>query len=428
MRALVRIFGLIALAMLLSANGNAQTPDPYEPIEDVVKLYKAGDFYALDKLATKLRIEKNRTPSGRWYLGWFYANLDAAILEGNNTETQWSAVESKLNRWIADCPQSATAPIALATAQESHAWALRGNGFASTVTSEGWEGFAKHMAISRNTLETNKRISSDDPQWYVVMLRVALAQGWKQEKYWALYEEALLKEPLYYGTYFQAAERLIPMWGGSMEEIRDFAKNAVKRTASTEGKGMYARIYWAMSHRIAPAQFLAGSGESATWADMRAGFRDVIKSYPSDFNKNAFAQYACRFGDVDTFLAVFNSFQGRLDDVIWTGNTFQECKEWAAKLRPNRLLTSTGERDLAGIAAVSEPAPSPSSGRCNAAPAQFTLGRNANAALEDEARTRAGAKTVRVLKPGQIVTMEFNAERLSLTVDDAGRVTRVSCG
>lgn len=72
--------------------------------------------------------------------------------------------------------------------------------------------------------------------------------------------------------------------------------------------------------------------------------------------------------------------------------------------------------------------PAPVAARCNAAPAQFAVGRNADAALENEARARAGAKTVRVLKPNQVVTMEFNAERLSLSVDDAGRVTRVNCG
>jgi hypothetical protein len=75
-----------------------------------------------------------------------------------------------------------------------------------------------------------------------------------------------------------------------------------------------------------------------------------------------------------------------------------------------------------------EQAPLPSNALCNAAPAQFAVGRHADAMLVDNARARAGAKTVRVLKPGQVVTMEFNAERLSLSVDDAGRVTRVSCG
>lgn len=77
---------------------------------------------------------------------------------------------------------------------------------------------------------------------------------------------------------------------------------------------------------------------------------------------------------------------------------------------------------------AAEQAPAPSAGRCNAAPAQFAVGRNANAVLENEARTRAGARTARVLRPNQLVTMEFNAERLNLTVDESGRVTRVSCG
>ena len=88
------------------------------------------------------------------------------------------------------------------------------------------------------------------------------------------------------------------------------------------------------------------------------------------------------------------------------------------------LISACGSTPATGQ--TSEPVPV--SGRCNAAPAQFAMGRTVDAALENEARTRAGAKTVRTLRPNQVVTMEFNAERLSLTVDDAGRVTRVSCG
>lgn len=98
---------------------------------------------------------------------------------------------------------------------------------------------------------------------------------------------------------------------------------------------------------------------------------------------------------------------------------------FAALATTASLLTSAcGSAPATGQA----PDPAPVSSRCNAAPAQFALGRNVDAALENEARTRAGAKTVRTLRPNQVVTMEFNAERLNLTVDDAGRVTRVSCG
>jgi hypothetical protein len=90
------------------------------------------------------------------------------------------------------------------------------------------------------------------------------------------------------------------------------------------------------------------------------------------------------------------------------------------------LISACG--NMAPASSGAAPASTPAASRCNAAPAQFAVGRNIDAALESDARARAGAKASRVLKPGQVVTMEFNAERLSLTVDDAGRVTRVSCG
>jgi hypothetical protein len=49
-------------------------------------------------------------------------------------------------------------------------------------------------------------------------------------------------------------------------------------------------------------------------------------------------------------------------------------------------------------------------------------------AVAEQARSDAGAKHVRVLKPDQRVTMEFDGERLNLEVDAEGRITSVRCG
>lgn len=40
--------------------------------------------------------------------------------------------------------------------------------------------------------------------------------------------------------------------------------------------------------------------------------------------------------------------------------------------------------------------------------------------------TREGP--VRVIKPGQMVTMDYKPSRLNIDVDDAGTITRVWCG
>ena len=78
------------------------------------------------------------------------------------------------------------------------------------------------------------------------------------------------------------------------------------------------------------------------------------------------------------------------------------------------------------------PAPAPPPGRggneCKAADAQFAVGQNADAALLEQARQRSGSRIARILRPGQMVTMEFSAERLNLDVDASGKVASARCG
>lgn len=81
------------------------------------------------------------------------------------------------------------------------------------------------------------------------------------------------------------------------------------------------------------------------------------------------------------------------------------------------------------VAAKPAPLPAPvPQPECSAAGARFAVGQTVAPPLEAAARTRANATVSRVLKPGQAVTMEFNAARLNLEVDARGRVTAVRCG
>lgn len=65
---------------------------------------------------------------------------------------------------------------------------------------------------------------------------------------------------------------------------------------------------------------------------------------------------------------------------------------------------------------------------CNPDAARGAIGQEATADVVEQARVAAGANVVRTLKPGQVITMEYHASRLNLSVDDANVVVDVSCG
>ncbi|MFJ4153422.1 I78 family peptidase inhibitor [Pseudomonas sp. NPDC089752] len=67
-------------------------------------------------------------------------------------------------------------------------------------------------------------------------------------------------------------------------------------------------------------------------------------------------------------------------------------------------------------------------GRCEASGANFAIGKQGSAELLEQARKASGSQMARILKPRDMVTLEYRSERLNLNVDEQGVVTRVNCG
>lgn len=65
---------------------------------------------------------------------------------------------------------------------------------------------------------------------------------------------------------------------------------------------------------------------------------------------------------------------------------------------------------------------------CNADRAQEFLGRTADADTQQAAMAASGAKVVRVLRPGMMVTMEYRGDRLNLRIDGQGKILSATCG
>jgi len=95
------------------------------------------------------------------------------------------------------------------------------------------------------------------------------------------------------------------------------------------------------------------------------------------------------------------------------------------------LLAGCGSHETQDTPATATPTASgtaSSSGRCNSDQVQDLVGKALTPALAEESRQRAGAQVVRVVRPQDPMTMDFNSQRLTITTSDSLVVQTATCG
>lgn len=69
-----------------------------------------------------------------------------------------------------------------------------------------------------------------------------------------------------------------------------------------------------------------------------------------------------------------------------------------------------------------------SNDQCDHERVQHLLGRTATPDLLEQARSQAGAQSARLLRPDQVVTLEFDGGRLNIHTDKNLKIERLTCG
>ncbi|MEA3063808.1 MAG: hypothetical protein QOJ27_236 [Sphingomonadales bacterium] len=90
------------------------------------------------------------------------------------------------------------------------------------------------------------------------------------------------------------------------------------------------------------------------------------------------------------------------------------------------LMTMTGCANVPP--AEAEEVPVHGAGSCDASKAQGLIGKVRSKKLDGDALRLSGARTLRWIKPGTMVTMDFRQDRLNLHLDARRRITKVDCG
>lgn len=105
------------------------------------------------------------------------------------------------------------------------AWAVRGSGYANTVSPEQWDQFYEGADIARQNLEFAHRLHPDRPEPATGMITVALAgrlpEG-QDERFW--FDRVVAAQFDWYPAYDAYLWSLRPRWGGSRAQMLAFGE------------------------------------------------------------------------------------------------------------------------------------------------------------------------------------------------------------
>jgi hypothetical protein len=245
-------------------------------IDQVEKLFRDREYVKIDDLARKLRVSKDSYPNGKWQLSTLYVALEST--DDESSEAAWTENISRHKEYVKQRPDSITARVSLADVLVNYAWKARGNGYARTVTKDGWNLMKERLAESNKILIEAKELKEKCPEWYLVLQDVALGQGWERGKYDALVQEALQYEPSLATYHFAKTDYLLPRWHGVEGEYEEYSMQVADNVGGDEGDLLYARIVW----YIEDMHFISNIFDETklSWQRTKKGFEILLKKYP----------------------------------------------------------------------------------------------------------------------------------------------------
>lgn len=322
----IRFF--LALVVFLHLPSWADEMSERRAITDYVEnSFKNEDFSAIEQRYAELYRKTERFPSGvlksaRVLYGIRSAQWVAAYDPKKSpaereaqAHADYTAMEERLARWQRAFPASSLAAFALSNAYISHAFLYRGGGFAAEVKPEKWKYFEDYIGRAFKALTAPEVMKKKDAVWYSAMLALGQYTSWDTDSFMKLVDEASDAYPQFYEIYFFAAPRFKPKWGGSVEAFEWLANLAVRKTRSSEGMALYARIYWSLGQGDYKDDLF--SATRANWPKMKAGFEDILRQYPDVWNLNNYAWFACQAKDGKKLKELFGRLGANLNTSLW---------------------------------------------------------------------------------------------------------------
>jgi hypothetical protein len=293
----------------------------------VLPLLNNGDYGKLEELAAGFRVSKRQLPSGSWELMCFYEALtDMPKLASPEA---WLKRRDQLQSWADKMKTSITARVALADHCIGYAWHARGNGYADTVTNDGWRLMGDRLVEAEKVLRQAARLEAKCPHYYFVWQKLALGQSWPREEYVKVIKDGLALEPTYMSIYFSYIHFLQPRWHGkSPDEWYAMVKEQADSLGGEEGDLFYARCSVRVFQNRYYDTFLKDS--PVDWPRLKRGLEICQKRYPdSIWAKTRLCYFCGQKGERQQMKELFLEIGHTVDTSQWSTERFLKDRAWA---------------------------------------------------------------------------------------------------
>jgi hypothetical protein len=263
---------------------------------EIERAFAAGEIDKLERMHDEFLALQKAGAMGRFMMSAFNGVVGSAAQDK-------AKLAATIERWKQERPRSALRPVLESATFVRSAWAHRGGGYANTVSPEAMKLFQADLERAAAVLQKAGSEARATPLYYSQAIAIAGASGRPRAVVDAIFAEGVAKFPIDWSIHDNRLNYLLPQWGGSMAEMERFIRDAAIRTQSTEGTGMYARLWASYVGSVREeGDFFVVSG--VQWPTLRHAFEDALALENHNGMRNYYATFACMAKDRETLRRV----------------------------------------------------------------------------------------------------------------------------
>lgn len=138
-----------------------------------------------------------------------------------------------IEKWVAEQPGSYIARLFAAVSATCLAWIARTAARGAAVSDERAETFLSLLEKAHGHLTEADRLNPDDAEICARMIRVCMGLGIDREVTESYFDAAIQLVPNHLMAHLMMINFLNPKWGGSLEEMQNFAMMQIQETGSS---------------------------------------------------------------------------------------------------------------------------------------------------------------------------------------------------